>query len=43
MRKCLLLLAHAHIFQKKMSSLTIISENTVRGAGLLVEHGLAYP
>ena len=28
--------------RKEMTSLTIISENTVRGAGLLGEHGLAY-
>ena len=28
--------------EKKMISLTILSENTVRGAGLLGEHGLSY-
>ena len=28
--------------QNKMISLTILSENTVRGAGLLGEHGLSY-
>jgi 7,8-dihydropterin-6-yl-methyl-4-(beta-D-ribofuranosyl)aminobenzene 5'-phosphate synthase len=30
------------IVQNKMTSLTILSENTVRGAGLLGEHGLSY-
>lgn len=35
-------MAHAHNLQKKMTTLTILSENTVRGAGLLGEHGLAY-
>jgi len=30
------------IVEKKMTSLTILSENTVRGAGLLGEHGLSY-
>jgi 7,8-dihydropterin-6-yl-methyl-4-(beta-D-ribofuranosyl)aminobenzene 5'-phosphate synthase len=30
------------IVEKKMISLTILSENTVRGAGLLGEHGLSY-
>jgi len=30
------------IVESKMFSLTILSENTVRGAGLLGEHGLAY-
>ncbi len=30
------------IVENKMTSLTILSENTVRGAGLLGEHGLAY-
>jgi len=30
------------IVENKMTSLTILSENTVRGAGLLGEHGLSY-
>lgn len=30
------------IVEKEMISLTILSENTVRGAGLLGEHGLSY-
>ena len=30
------------IVENKMISLTILSENTVRGAGLLGEHGLSY-
>lgn len=30
------------ISRKEMTALTILSENTVRGAGLLGEHGLAY-
>jgi 7,8-dihydropterin-6-yl-methyl-4-(beta-D-ribofuranosyl)aminobenzene 5'-phosphate synthase len=37
-----LLLAYAHNYQKKMTSVTILAENTVRGAGLVGEHGLAY-
>jgi hypothetical protein len=30
------------ITRKEMITVTILSENTVRGAGLLGEHGLAY-
>ncbi len=37
-----MLLAYAHNCKKNMIALTLLSENTVRGAGLLGEHGLAY-